>query len=155
MTTEAESRPYVCLLKVDDDYFLMGDPEQQCIRGWDTERDALDYWEATYRKAILQGGVKSSSAAIHFVFWRPSIVVAPTDEALPRLVLSGDPYTLSNDQGCELGLKCRRGPARKLWNAGAKPRIWREEWGVEADIQEAREAIERAKAVLAAHGAIP
>ncbi len=137
---------YICLVKCQDKiYMLLGDT---CIQGWKTEQDALDYWEAAYRRGHARGFEPSMSACLSFVLKQPSIILVNNiEEVKDLLVLDADgqpeAFNVGDVSGWFDGFFCNT-KAEIAWDEGTKPTLIKDEW---LEDYERRELEKRADAL--------
>lgn len=119
---QEQQEAYICLVDCKNAILLLGG--KGGVRGFTTEKEAIDYWENGYNAAHNRGYTWSMSACMNFIFFNPSIVKAPPIEELKTwLVDCHSIYSASGVMGGVEGFKCKKAVVQPIWKAGKKPRL--------------------------------
>lgn len=119
-----EENVYVVLIKVQGVIYLMVCPENNSVQAFETEAEAVGYFEDGYNESHKLGYTHSVSATINSITFNPSIIKSPSIEFIRDTIVSEKPelFNLHHVSGHMKGLKTKPG-VDKYWEDGNKPRI--------------------------------
>jgi hypothetical protein len=114
---------YVALVKTQKGIFLLLN-EDHTVKGWETQRKALNYFERAYAAAHKRSYVGSMSACLHSIEFQYSVIPFESVEWLRTNIVSPDPSVLflSAESGRMHALETRKG-VKKFWEKGVQPKL--------------------------------
>lgn len=117
MGREVEPIIFSVVKTTNDKYYIL--MEENAIRGFETIKAGLNYYERGYR------GADPTSACINWMFFHPSIYkFSGTMEDLKAHIPKIRLFRLGNVSGQMTGLLLEDGIGKKWWDEGEKPSLF-------------------------------
>lgn len=114
---------YIVLIQSKEDYYILANSDDS-ISSFNTEEDAIKYFEKGYRSYHYRSYEGSMSACLNFLTFRPSIIKIKDVEDIRDNIAAEKPrkITLSHVSG-SMDVITTREKAKELWESGKKPRL--------------------------------
>lgn len=121
---------YFAVVVHKDQYYLKAD-EPGCIQAWQTQRDALNHFENSFKKAHERGITWSTGACLFFLNFIPKIIEIKSQEELAHLFnneMSADFVHLWGEGGGTHAALIVCDDIKDIYDAGISPELINEKW---------------------------
>ncbi len=117
---------YMALIEAENKIWLML-TDDNAIRAFRTEREALAHFEDAYQGAHARGYEASMSACINWMYFQPSIIHASLEDVKHEIIaVDAHAFTLRSIAG-SIDAANTQPKAREWFEKGMKPRLIHEE----------------------------
>lgn len=110
---------YVCLVMLSDKICLQ--TEGQNLIAFETEEEALGYWERGYEAAFKRGVCGTAGAMIGYIKYQPHVVHFNSYDELMSVCFNKPPYKNIKDLDVG-GIICQK-DVRDIFNDGIEPKL--------------------------------
>lgn len=113
----------VSIIEADGKYYLLLVKEDNAILAYNNVTEGVRSFEDAYNAKHNLSYEASMSAALHHIFYQPSIINAPSQDEVQEALFDGRATMVRSVAGSFLGALLKDDIGKQWWDKGIKPRL--------------------------------
>lgn len=113
----------VSIIESDGKYYLLLVRENNSILAYPNVAEGVRTFEDAYNAKHDQSYEASMSAALHHIFYQPSVINVPTQQEVADAVFDGRATEIRSIAGAFIGALLKDEIGKQWWDKGIKPRL--------------------------------